>query len=243
MGSCEDRAVSDAFCLGKHCRSEGGDRRRRRSLLVKQGRPEDILPGVMADWSCTTLTAQAEHTPEELDIDGRAHVVQEAGGTCRWIEGHTLFHPDDLPMDIDAIPDIFTQFRKKVGKHSEVRECIAAPTALSCPDGLTSDDVPLLNDKLAQTGQTMPPADSRGVLPFKGGASEARARLKHYFWDSKKLAVYKKTRNGLVGADYSSKFSPGSPTGASVRAASPVKFTGSKTTLKPTTAPTGSSSN
>ena len=46
------------------------------------------------------------------------------------------------------------------------------------------------------------------MLPFKGGASEARARLKHYFWDTKKLAVYKKTRNGLVGADYSSKFSP-----------------------------------
>ena len=38
---------------------------------------------------------------------------------------------------------------------------------------------------------------------------EARARLKHYFWDTKKLAVYKKTRNGLVGADYSSKFSRG----------------------------------
>ena len=54
----------------------------------------------------------------------------------------------------------------------------------------------------------MPPADSRSVLPFTGGASEARGRLKHYFWDTKRLAVYKKTRNGLVGADYSSKFSP-----------------------------------
>ena len=50
--------------------------------------------------------------------------------------------------------------------------------------------------------------DARAVLPFRGGASEARARLKHYFWDTEKLAVYKKTRNGLVGADYSSKFSP-----------------------------------
>ena len=34
--------------------------------------------------------------------------------------GHTLFHPDDLPMDLEALPDIFTQFRKKVEKHSEV---------------------------------------------------------------------------------------------------------------------------
>ena len=35
------------------------------SLLVRQGRPEDVLPALMSEWSCTQLTAQAEHTPEE----------------------------------------------------------------------------------------------------------------------------------------------------------------------------------
>ena len=68
------------------------------SLLVKQGRPEEILPSLMEQWGCTILTAQAEHTPEELDIESAvARAVQEVGGTSRWIEGHTLFHPDDLP--------------------------------------------------------------------------------------------------------------------------------------------------
>ena len=106
------------------------------ALLIKEGRPEDILPALMKEWSCSKLTAQAEHTPEELDIEAAvANAVFEVGGTCRWVEGHTLFHPDDLPMDLEAIPDIFTQFRKKVEKHSEVRECIAAPSALSCPGG------------------------------------------------------------------------------------------------------------
>ena len=111
-------------------------------------------------------------------------------------------------MDLEALPDIFTQFRKKVEKLSEVRKCIPAPTHLTAPADLTSDEVPDLTEFLASTGQTMPPADSRSVLPFKGGASEARMLLKHYFWDTRRLAVYKKTRNGLVGADYSSKFSP-----------------------------------
>ena len=178
-------------------------------LLVKQGKPEDVLPALMDTWSCSSLTAQAEHTPEELEIESNVEAaVRASGGTCTWVEGHTLFHPDDLPMDLEALPDIFTQFRKKVEKHSEVRECIPAPTSWPCPEGLTSDDVPSLAEALSQSGQTMPPSDSRSVLPFKGGATEARARLKHYFWDSKRLAVYKKTRNGLVGADYSSKFSP-----------------------------------
>jgi deoxyribodipyrimidine photo-lyase len=179
------------------------------ALLIRRGRPEDILPALMKAHACTRLTAQAEHTPEELEIEAAVErAVGAEGGQCAWIEGHTLFHPDDLPMDLEALPDIFTQFRKKVEKLSEVRECIPAPARLTTPADLRSDAVPDLVEFLESTGQTMPPADSRSVLPFKGGASEARARLKHYFWDTKRLAVYKKTRNGLVGADFSSKFSP-----------------------------------
>jgi deoxyribodipyrimidine photo-lyase (single-stranded DNA-specific) len=34
------------------------------------------------------------------------------------------------------------------------------------------------------------------------------ARLRHYFWETDAVARYKETRNGLIGADYSSKFSP-----------------------------------
>ena len=179
------------------------------ALLIRRGHPEDILPVLMKEHGCTRLTAQAEHTPEELEIEAAVEgAVRDHGGQCSWIEGHTLFHPDDLPMDLEALPDIFTQFRKKVEKLSEVRKCIPAPTHLTTPADLTSDAVPELTEFLASTGQTMPPTDSRIVLPFKGGASEARMRLKHYFWDTRRLAVYKKTRNGLVGADYSSKFSP-----------------------------------
>jgi deoxyribodipyrimidine photo-lyase len=33
-------------------------------------------------------------------------------------------------------------------------------------------------------------------------------RLNNYFFETKKLGFYKKTRNGLIGTDYSSKFSP-----------------------------------
>ena len=46
------------------------------------------------------------------------------------------------------------------------------------------------------------------AFPFKGGENEALKRLHSYFFESKKLGFYKKTRNGLIGIDYSSKFSP-----------------------------------
>ncbi|WP_372973692.1 DASH family cryptochrome, partial [Muriicola sp.] len=41
-----------------------------------------------------------------------------------------------------------------------------------------------------------------------GGENAGGKRIQEYFWDSGKLAYYKKTRNGLVGKDYSSKLSP-----------------------------------
>ena len=46
--------------------------------------------------------------------------------------------------------------------------------------------------------------DSRSVFPFNGG-DEGLKRLNYYLWESKKVSI--KTRNGLIGIDYSSKFS------------------------------------
>ena len=45
------------------------------------------------------------------------------------------------------------------------------------------------------------------AFPFKGGETEALKRLNHYFFETKKVGFYKQTRNGLVGTDYSTKFS------------------------------------
>ena len=46
------------------------------------------------------------------------------------------------------------------------------------------------------------------AFPFKGGSKSGHNRIKNYLWDTKKISTYKETRNGLVGKDYSSKFSP-----------------------------------
>ena len=51
------------------------------------------------------------------------------------------------------------------------------------------------------------PGDPRGVLDFQGGETVALERLNHYLFGTDSIATYKETRNGLVGADYSTKFS------------------------------------
>jgi len=50
-------------------------------------------------------------------------------------------------------------------------------------------------------------ADERSVMKFKGGETEALKRLHSYFWETDTVKNYKQTRNSLLGADYSSKFS------------------------------------
>lgn len=51
------------------------------------------------------------------------------------------------------------------------------------------------------------PVDPRSAIDFKGGESVAIDRLNHYLWQTDSVATYKETRNGMIGADYSTKFS------------------------------------
>lgn len=45
-------------------------------------------------------------------------------------------------------------------------------------------------------------------MDFKGGEPAALARLQHYLWGSDAIASYFDTRNGMIKADDSTKFSP-----------------------------------
>lgn len=61
-------------------------------------------------------------------------------------------------------------------------------------------------------GEQMPNSDHQSGTFFVGGETEALARLTHYIptkpSSAAPIATYKQTRNGLLGMDYSSKFSP-----------------------------------
>ena len=47
----------------------------------------------------------------------------------------------------------------------------------------------------------------QAALSVRGGETAALERLKHYLWDTDSLAEYFNTRNGMLGPDYSTKFS------------------------------------
>lgn len=181
-------------------RARGGD------LVVRTGRPEDVLPDLVTALDTRTVFAHGEACDEELRVEGavrRALAPLEAGLDLSW--GHSMVHPDDLPFPPTGVPDVFTHFRRAVGKETPIRPPGATPeTVPALPDGIDPDAIPTLED----LGLRPPTPDGRAVLSFRGGETEALARLRHYVWDTDRVARYKTTRNGLVGADYSTKFSP-----------------------------------
>ena len=38
-----------------------------------------------------------------------------------------LFHPEDVPINIEQLPEVFTVFRKKCEKYNKVRTCFPTP--------------------------------------------------------------------------------------------------------------------
>lgn len=174
-------------------------------LVIRHGKPEAEIPTLAKALQADAVYWHEEVTSEELAVD--AAIEQQLtqlkiGYEVYW--GATLYHPDDLPFKVSQLPKVFTSFRKKVEKNSSVYPTFAAPKQLSPLPEVNVGKLPTL-DTLGLEKKT---PDSRGVLAFKGGETEALKRLQHYFWEADKLRVYKQTRNDMLGADYSSKFSP-----------------------------------
>lgn len=174
-------------------------------LLVRSGKPELVIPALVQQLGVTAVHYHQEVAAEERSIETHLSKALEAIGVpLKPFWGHTLFHPDDLPFDIRSVPELFTTFRKEVEQYSTVNPIVPAPqTLLALPD-VEVGTLPTLAD----FGLEMPVWDDRAVVHFKGGESEGKLRLDHYFWKQDALRIYKETRNALLGADYSSKFSP-----------------------------------
>ena len=198
-------------------------------LLVRVGESEDVVAELTLTGANerTIVLTQTEVTSEETDMDVRAEkkckaVARTGGGDARFerIWGSTLYHIDDLPFELSDLPDVFTPFRNKVESKCEVRGLIPSPSNGALGSVPTSagnfewfpkpSDLPFATPKLAQDCAALISngVDERRAMDFKGGESQALARVKYYLWESKLLQTYFETRNGMLGGDYSTKLAP-----------------------------------
>ena len=172
-------------------------------LIIVKGKPEVEIPKLVQEYKAYKVFAKREVAHEEKETD--ALVESELFKLrCEFetFSTSTLYHAQDLPFSIKDIPDVFTNFRKKTEKDAVIRTVFRKPTEIKSPL-IVPIHLPTLND----LGLDNITSDSRVVLRFEGGETAGLQRLIHYFFETKSISKYKETRNGLIGADYSSKFS------------------------------------
>ena len=173
-------------------------------LRIVMGKPEVEIPKLVQEYKAQKVFAKREVAFEEKQTENKVQTeLFKLRCELDTYSTSTLYHAEDLPFSIKDIPDVFTNFRKKTEKDAVIRDAFDAPKEIKSPE-IEQLKLPTL-EELKLEFQSI---DSRAVLPFKGGETEAIARLNHYFFETKCISEYKETRNGLVGADYSSKFSP-----------------------------------
>ncbi|WP_040280991.1 DASH family cryptochrome [Psychroserpens damuponensis] len=173
-------------------------------LLVYHEVPEQILPALVKQHHIKSIYLQKEWTSEETQVLKNVKFTLP-----KFLQFHErydqfLYHPNDIDLRFDEISNVFTVFRKKVEKYGNVRVSEDLQTLEKIKHFNNDTQIPTLKD----LGLTSFEVDPNSAFPFKGGEKSALHRLNNYLFATKNIEFYKKTRNGLIGIDYSSKFSP-----------------------------------
>ena len=165
-------------------------------LLLLEGNPVKKLLNLTKNEDIDLI-----YTSKEVDFNEIAEENELAHYVTLSTEyDQLLFEPNLLPFEIKDLPFIFTDFRKLVEKRALPRREASEVNEIKLLDYDYSSSIKV-NAKVVKL-------DSRSAFRFQGGEDEAWNRLNQYFWETGKLSTYKYTRNGLIGVDYSSKFSP-----------------------------------
>lgn len=202
-------------------------------LYVCYNKPEEELATILSEnIICDRLVFwfHKEITKEETDVERSIHKMliskKREGKLSEFfyepIWGNTLVSIDDLPFSLDKLPTVFTPYRNKVEKNFVVKAMRNHQgKSLPLPGRTVMDDIKgkftyLPNytdfqfdeDDIYIVDGTGENTRSPNENTYIGGENSALARLQDYIWEKDLLKVYFETRNGLLGMDYSTKFSP-----------------------------------
>jgi deoxyribodipyrimidine photo-lyase len=174
------------------------------TLLTYFESPENKIHKICDAFSIDAIYTQKEWTKEEIITNNL--IKDTLSETIDFIEDYDqfLYHPETVSKNFNNIPDVFTQFRKKLEKYITIQEEVSISKLPVSNTIENNTKIPTLLELGFNDFEVQP----NTAFPFFGGENEALKRLNYYLFESNKVGFYKKTRNGLVGIDYSTKFSP-----------------------------------
>jgi deoxyribodipyrimidine photo-lyase len=165
------------------------------ALIILRGRADECLSRIASYFNDVTLYSQRMPGWYEQQQENKLNGLM----ACVFTPVATLIDFEKLPFTLEKLPGSFTSFRKKVEKQFVISRPTSIPEKI--PRLKSIEVTPYTID------QSNRKRDSRSAFKFHGGEASASRRLVEYIWNTDCLAHYKETRNQLIGANYSSKFS------------------------------------
>lgn len=186
-------------------------------LIVRIGKPEEVAVDICKRVGAKRVFLHTEATYEEQQVeDGLEESLRASGSELKRFWGNTLYHTDDLPFDMDRIPDVYTDFRECVEKNATPRPPLKAPTSLApLPAALDAGNIPTLADLCIDDSPDASTSSintaSSGIGSIKGGEPEAMRRVHAYVEESRRADADLLPRSRVsphLGADFSCRISP-----------------------------------
>jgi deoxyribodipyrimidine photo-lyase len=184
------------------------------ALFVMRGDPSECVPALAARLGVRQVhTAPCPAFDERRENEATERALATAGAKLLVHDETTMIAADDLPFAIGGLPEVFSNFRRLVEKSCRVRAPLAVPTLAPLPEGLRADaeasaNATMATAESAEAREAAASTDPRAPFTVHGGRSHGLARMQRWFWQTDCVARYKETRDGLVGADFSSRLSP-----------------------------------
>ncbi|WIA12215.1 hypothetical protein OEZ85_012284 [Tetradesmus obliquus] len=174
-------------------------------LLVRIGKPEEVLPELARSIGAGAVYCHGEVTAEDAKVEGAvSKALDKAGAALKVSWGGTLFHMDDLPFKLASMPPNYSDFRQAL-RGRGVREPVEAPAQLKglpaasvCPGELPT--LQQLGFDAATLSRCASDKDAAGAH-LRGGESEALRRLSEFV---SKFTAQQQQKGAAAGAGSSS---------------------------------------
>jgi deoxyribodipyrimidine photo-lyase len=196
------------------------------NLNVVRGDSVEIISKIVREYQVNDILLEQEVAFEEASMQNELeNNLNEVN--FKYIDSNHLFQVSKLSFSLSKLGSSFTKFKNS--HQGEVNQLIKSHPSLTKSlvtqvDSLEIDnsfiknsdridiqinfDLKLALDDLENSYFKDKP-EIESAFPWSGGESQACERVKHYIWDKQRIKRYKKTRNELLGKDFSSKFSAG----------------------------------
>lgn len=202
-------------------------------LTIRIGRPGDVVKSLVEGLKESQMPVGAvwmigeEGFEEDRDEKDIVEICSVFGINHQvWVDEKYFIDDRDLRLESpEDLPDVFTTYRKM---NEPLRECPRQtkprPSEGSLPNAIEASQIPsqsrpfempstleafeaaLMRPIKSSLPKITPVEEDKNAYPFRGGEDEALERLE-YLIKSGIASVYKSSRNGLMGIDYSTRLS------------------------------------